>query len=125
MLDHVTLHVNDFAKAKDFYSTALRPLNYEMVKEFAEWSIAGFGEGGKPDFWINADGAKQSMHISFVANDKAAVDGFYEAGIAAGGKDNGKPGYRKEYSPGFYAAFVFDLDGHNIEAVFHDPSPAA
>lgn len=111
-------------KAKDFYSKALAPIGYSKLAEFAEWKVAGFGEGGKPDFWISADGSEQENHVAFAAKDKAQVDGFYTAAMAAGGTDNGKPGYRKEYTPGYYAAFVKDMDGHNIEVVFHDPTPS-
>ena len=123
MIGHVSLHVNDFQKSKEFYTKMLAPLGYVMVMEFAEWSVAGFGEPAKPDFWIKADGADKSGHVAFTASSKQQVDGFYEAGIAAGGKDNGKPDYRKEYSPGYYAAFVIDPDGHNIEVVYFDPNP--
>lgn len=125
MIGHVSVHVNDFQKSKEFYTKLLNPLGYVLVMEFAEWSVAGFGEPGKPDFWIKADGADKPAHVAFMATSKQQVDAFYEAGIAAGGKDNGKPGYRKEYSPGYYAAFVNDLDGHNVEVVYFDPNPPA
>ena len=74
----------------------LAPLGYVMVMEFAEWSVAGFGEPGKPDFLIKADGADKSNHVAFTAASKEQVDKFFEAGVSSGGKDNGKPGYRKE-----------------------------
>jgi predicted lactoylglutathione lyase len=124
MIDHVSVHVSDFAKAKEFYSKALAPLGYSVITEFAEWSVAGLGADGKPDLWIKADGAKQDVHVAVAAKDKQQVDDFYSAGMAAGGTDNGKPGYRKDYSPGYYAAFLKDSDGHNVEVVFHDPNPA-
>ena len=125
MIDHAGLRVSDIAKAKDFYSKALAPLGYEMIAEYAEYKVAGFGEPPKADFWLSAgEGFEDTNHVAFAAKDKAAVDGFYKAGIAAGGTDNGAPGYRKDYSPGYYAAFVKDLDGHNIEVVFHDPNPS-
>ena len=124
MIAHASLHVTDFDKAKAFYLKALEPLHYEMITEFPEWSVAGFGEKGKPDMWIHADGNKQATHLAFSASSKEMVDAFYKAAMEAGAKDNGKPGYRKEYSPGYYGAFVFDLDGHNIEAVFQDPTPS-
>lgn len=125
MIDHVSVHVSDFEKSKAFYSGALAPLGYQLISEFAQWSVAGFGANGKPDFWINAQGADKANHVAFAAQNKAEVDAFYEAGITAGGSDNGKPGYRKEYTPGYYGAFVHDPDGHNIEVVFHDPNPTA
>lgn len=124
MIDHVSLHVNDFAKAKEFYTKAFAPLGYVLVSEFAEWSVAGFGLPDKPDVWITTDEAKQSTHLALRADSKEVVDAFYKAGLEAGAKDNGAPGYRKEYSPGYYAAFLIDPNGHNIEAVFHDPSIA-
>jgi predicted lactoylglutathione lyase len=125
MIDHISLHVSDIAKSKDFYTKALAPLGYTMMMEFPEFKVAGFGADGKADFWINGKDSDVTNHIAFAAKDKAAVDGFYKAGVAAGGTDNGAPGYRKDYSPGYYAAFVKDLDGHNVEVVFHDPKPSA
>ena len=122
MIDHAGVTVSDFGKGKDFFSKSLAPLGYTMLAEFGEWSVAGFG-AGKPDFWIHTEEVKQKGHIAFAADNKAAVDGFYKAGLEAGGKDNGAPGYRKNYNPGYYAAFVLDPDGNNIEVVFHDPSP--
>src|SRR3954468_6972434 len=118
MIDHAGLHVSDIDKAKDFYSKALAPLGYTMMVEFPEYKVAGFGADGKADFWINGKDSDETNHVAFAAKDKSAVEGFYKAGLAAGGSDNGAPGYRKDYSPGYYAAFVKDLDGHNIEVVF-------
>lgn len=123
-LAHVGIHVNDFAKAKEFYSKTLAPLGYTMAMEMAEWQVAGFGRGGRNELWISADGSKQPTHVAFEAESKATVDAFYKEGLATGGKDNGAPGYRKEYSPGYYAAFLYDPDGHNIEAVYRDPNPS-
>jgi len=125
MIDHVSLHVSDFAKAKAFYAAALQPLGYELLMNMDEWQVAGLGANKKPDIWLQADGTKQSTHLALAATGKDMVDGFYKATMAAGGKDNGAPGYRKEYSPGYYAAFIHDMDGHNIEVVFHDPSVTA
>lgn len=124
MIDHTGIHVSDIEKAKGFYEKVLAPLGYTKIAEFPEWKVAGFGEGSKADFWITADSSEQENHVAFAAKDKAAVDAFHAAGLAAGGTDNGKPGYRKEYTPGYYAAFVKDMDGHNIEVVFHDPNPS-
>lgn len=125
MLDHITLHVSDFTKAKEFYTKALLPLDYAMTSDFPEWSVAGYGVNGKPDLWLHADEFKQAGHIAIAAQSKEAVDLFYKAALEAGAKDNGAPGYRKQYAPGYYAAFVIDLDGHNLEAVYHDPNPTA
>jgi catechol 2,3-dioxygenase-like lactoylglutathione lyase family enzyme len=122
MIDHVTLHVDDWDKGKDFYSKALAPLGYAQTSEFAEWKVTGYGINGKSDLWLVADGPDKPGHIACAAENKDAVQGFYDAALAAGGSDNGAPGYRKDYSPGYYAAFVHDPDGHNVEVVFHDPS---
>jgi len=124
MIDHVSINTNNFAKAKEFYAKALAPLGYKVMMEFAEWSVAGLGSSS-PDLWINAKGTTMQQHVALVANDKATVDAFYKEGLAAGGSDNGAPGYRKDYSPGYYGAFLLDPDGNNIEAVFHDPNPSA
>jgi catechol 2,3-dioxygenase-like lactoylglutathione lyase family enzyme len=128
MIDHVGFAVSDYARAKAFYARALAPLGYVLVKEVAAeknpsgFPAAGFGAGRKPDFWIGGEGKlERPLHVAIVAKDRAAVDAFYEAALAAGGKDNGAPGLRPQYHPDYYAAFVFDLDGHNIEAVCHAP----
>jgi catechol 2,3-dioxygenase-like lactoylglutathione lyase family enzyme len=125
MINHITLHVNDIDKAKDFYSKTLGPLGYTVTGEYPEWKLIGMGTDGKSDLWILGDGAKQEMHVAFTASDKDAIQKFYDGGLAAGGKDNGAPGYRENYTPGYYAGFVTDPDGHNIEAVFMDPAVTA
>ena len=125
MIDHAGVHVSDYAKAKDYYTKALAPIGYSVLSDYPDYKAAGFGEGGKADFWISGDGAEQDNHVAFSAKNKQQVDEYYKAAIAAGGADNGAPGYRKDYNPGYYAAFVKDLDGHNIEVVFHDPNPSA
>lgn len=88
----------------------------ELVKE--EDGGAGFGANGKPSFWIFDDSEPQKpMHIAFIAPNRKAVDGFHQEALKAGGKDNGAPGLRVHYQPHYYGAFIFDPDGHNIEAV--------
>jgi catechol 2,3-dioxygenase-like lactoylglutathione lyase family enzyme len=77
------------------------------------------GAGGKPDFWISKGDPKTPVHVAFSCPDRATVDAFYEAAIAAGGRDNGAPGLRPHYHPNYYGAFVYDPDGNNIEAVCH------
>lgn len=122
MIDHITLTVGDGKRAKEFYAAALKPLGYEILMEFE--GAAGLGAGGKPDFWIAGADATHKlapMHLAFHATSRKAVDEFYAAAIAAGAKDNGKPGIRAEYHPTYYAAFVYDADGHNVEAVCHKP----
>lgn len=125
MIDHISFQVSDFERAKEFYVRALAPLDYSVVMEVTEEQsgyspAAGFGADGKPDFWIGGEGAlNKPVHIAIVAKDRSAVDAFYQAAIAAGGRDNGPPGLRAHYHPNYYGAFVLDPDGHNIEAVCH------
>jgi len=129
MIDHVGFAVSDFARSKAFYAQALAPLGYALIVEFGAGHTAsggpaaGFGKGGKPDFWIGGEsGLKGTLHIAIGADDRATVDAFYQAALAAGGRDNGAPGLRPHYHPDYYGAFVLDPDGHNIEAVCHAPA---
>src|SRR5437762_495636 len=120
MIDHVTANVSDFARAKSFYEQALAPLGYSKQMEFE--SAAGFGTGqGIPDFWIGSSPERGATHVAFTAGDRAAVDAFYEAATSAGATDNGAPGVRAHYHESYYAAYVHDPDGNNIEAVCHTP----
>jgi catechol 2,3-dioxygenase-like lactoylglutathione lyase family enzyme len=120
MLDHIGLIVSDYSASKRFFEQALAPLDYEPVMEFGG-STAGFGAGGKPDFWISQGDAGSPIHVAFASPDRATVDAFHEAALAAGGRDNGAPGLRSQYHPSYYGAFVYDPDGNNIEAVCHRP----
>jgi len=127
MLDHIGFSVSDYARAKAFYEKALAPLGYviamEVQQDANDAKAAGFGIDGKPDFWIGGEGKlNKPVHIAFAARDRAAVDAFYKAALAAGGTDNGPPGLRPHYHANYYAAFVLDPDGHNIEAVCHKPA---
>lgn len=128
MIDHIGFPVSDYARAKDFYAKALAPLGYSLIMEVMQETrpgegAAGFGANGKPDFWIGGEGAlNKPVHIAILAKDRAAVDAFYEAALAAGARDNGPPGVRAHYHPNYYGAFVLDSDGHNIEAVCHAPA---
>ena len=124
MLDHVGLPESDFERSKRFYAQALSPLGYELLME-PSVSAAGFGKRGKPDFWIGQGETGQAFHIAFAADDRATVDAFYEEAIAAGGRDNGGPGLRRQYHASYYGAFVLDPDGNNIEAVCHKPGEEA
>ena len=120
MIDHVTANVGDFDQAKRFYEQALAPLGYSLQMEFEQ--AAGFGTGeGIPDFWIGSSEERGATHVAFSAQNRAAVDAFYEAAMSAGGQDNGAPGVREHYHQNYYAAFVHDADGNNIEAVTHRP----
>jgi catechol 2,3-dioxygenase-like lactoylglutathione lyase family enzyme len=120
MIAHTGLAVRDFEAAKRFYDRVLAPLGYAAKMESGE--SAGFNDGKNTDFWIGASKAVEPTHVAFEAKSKAEVEQFYRAALAAGGRDNGGPGYRREYWPGYYAAFVYDLDGHNVEAVWYDYS---
>ena len=120
MLDHVIVNVADLDASRAFYAQALAPLGYSVKMEFE--GAAGFGTGqGIPDFWIGSRSERGATHVAFSASDRAAVDKFYEAAIAAGGRDNGPPGLRPDYHETYYAAYVHDADGNNIEAVSHKP----
>ena len=124
MIDHIGFPVSDYARSKAFYEKTLAPLGYSVIMEIAETEsgspAAGFGRDGKPDFWIGGEGGIQGiLHIAIAADDRATVDAFHRAALAAGGKDNGAPGLRPHYHPNYYGAFVLDPDGHNIEAVSH------
>lgn len=118
MIDHIGLKVKDLARSRRFYSGALAPLGYRIVREFEK--AAGFGTGDKPEFWIGQDlSPGPTAHVAFASPDRNTVGAFYSAALAAGGRDNGAPGLRSQYHPNYYGAFVFDPDGNNIEAVCH------
>ena len=119
MLDHIGFGVSDFARSKAFYERALAPVGVEQLMEFGG-TVAGFGEDGMPYFWLHGERppVPVQLHVAFTARDRAAVDAFHAAGLEAGGTDNGGPGLRS-YHENYYAAFVLDPDGHNIEAVCH------
>jgi predicted lactoylglutathione lyase len=120
MIAHTSLPVSDYKRAKAFYLKALAPLGYTNNMEYGE--AGGFNDGKNTDFWIAKKDAVVPSHVAFEAKNKEEVENFYKEALAAGGKDNGAPGYRKDYWPGYYAAFVYDADGHNIEAVWYDYS---
>ena len=119
MLDHISLRVQDHSRAVAFYRAALAPLGYQVMMEYP--GATGLG-AGMPDFWVMAtDQPLNPTHLAFSA-DRAAVDAFHMAALAAGGTDNGPPGLRLDYHPHYYAAFVRDPEGNNIEVVCHaDP----
>lgn len=119
MIAHTTLPVSDYRRSKDFYIKALEPLGYRNNMEYGE--SAGFNDGKNTDFWISRENTVVPTHLAFEAKNSGQVDAFHQAALAAGAKDNGPPGYR-DYWPGYYAAFVHDRDGNNIEAVWYDYS---
>lgn len=128
MLDHIGLTVSAFEPAKAFYDAALGVLGIGVVMSVSPEQTGGsthlgYGSEGRPYFWIgNAGPVTGSLHVAFTAKDRATVDAFYAAAMAAGGRDNGPPGIRAHYHPNYYGAFVLDPDGHNIEAVCHAPA---
>ncbi|PSH64116.1 MULTISPECIES: VOC family protein [Phyllobacterium] len=126
MIDHTGIIASNFEHSKKFYQEALAAIGYELVVEFpasvtGDADVAGFGEGGKPDFWvIGGTPNKPPVHVAFRVNSRALVDAFHKAALAAGGRDNGQPGLRPHYHPNYYGAYVLDSDSHNIEAVCHE-----
>jgi catechol 2,3-dioxygenase-like lactoylglutathione lyase family enzyme len=120
MIAHTSLHVSDYGRSKTFYGKVLEPLGYTNNMEYGE--AAGFNDGKNTDFWISKESRVIPTHLAFEAHSRDEVEAFHQAALAAGAKDNGKPGYRPDYWPGYYAAFVHDPDGHNIEAVWYDYS---
>jgi catechol 2,3-dioxygenase-like lactoylglutathione lyase family enzyme len=119
MIAHTTLLVSDYARSKTFYTNVLSTLGYSAKME--DGTSAGFNDGKNTDFWISAEKTVVPLHLAFQAANRKQVEAFHQAGVKAGGKDNGRPGYR-DYSPGYFAAFVIDPDGNNIEAVWYDPA---
>lgn len=118
IIDHVGLAVSNLEQSKIFYSAALAPLGITLIVEVQGW--AGFGKGGKPEFWFGEHSEPQKpMHIAFIAENREQVRQFYDAALQAGATDNGPPGIRAHYHPDYYGAFVIGPDGHNIEAVCH------
>lgn len=127
MIDHISLAVSDLSRARAFYAAALAPLGYRVVTEFeGVFALGAPGPAGADpggEIWVSEAPDPRPTHIAFLAADAAQVRAFHAAGLAAGGTDNGAPGERPHYHPGYYGAFVYDPDGHNIEAVFHSWSP--
>lgn len=119
MIDHIGIAVTDLDRSVAFYTKALAPLGYTLIMRFDH--AAGFGVAGKPDFWIGKGAPKDAVHVALRAGGRAQVRAFHEAALAAGGKDNGAPGVRPHYHEHYYGAFVLDPDGHNVEAVCHEP----
>jgi catechol 2,3-dioxygenase-like lactoylglutathione lyase family enzyme len=121
VIDHLTVGVRDLAASRAFYLAALAPLGFVEQEPWSDEAVdVGFGPPGIDDFWISTlYEPGTGAHIAFAADSREQVDAFHRAALAAGGRDNGAPGPRAEYSPGYYGAFVLDPDGYNVEAVFH------
>jgi catechol 2,3-dioxygenase-like lactoylglutathione lyase family enzyme len=127
MIDHLGFAVSDIERSRRFYDAALAPLGVEVLMTVTPdqhpkgGTVLGYGRDGHPFFWIgDKEQVGEGTHIAFAAT-REQVDAFYAAAIAAGGRDNGPPGIREHYHPNYYAAFVFDPDGINVEAVSHSP----
>jgi catechol 2,3-dioxygenase-like lactoylglutathione lyase family enzyme len=123
VIDHLALDVTDIARSRAFYAAALAPLGYRIVAEETDGgsTVVMFGVG-EPDFIIaDKDRPGEGNHVAFRAGTRDQVDAFHAAALLAGGRDNGAPGVRENYGPTYYAAFILDPDGFNIEAVCHAP----
>jgi catechol 2,3-dioxygenase-like lactoylglutathione lyase family enzyme len=126
VISHVSLGTNDYGRAKAFYDAVLTTLQVRCVMDFP--GGAGYGRQF-PEFWIQTPhdggraGVANGVHVSFLANSIDEVKAFHAKALELGGKDDGAPGYRAEYTPGYYAAFVRDLDGHKIEAMLMTEPP--
>jgi catechol 2,3-dioxygenase-like lactoylglutathione lyase family enzyme len=119
MIDHINIGVVDLTESQAFYERALAPLRYTLM--MVGVSGVGFGRDGKPDFWISDRPPSGPLHIALAGENRAAVDAFHRAALAAGARDNGAPGLRPDYHASYYGAFVLDPDGNNVEAVTHRP----
>lgn len=120
MIDHVKLVVGDLAASRAFYERALAPLGIGVLKAYP--GAVGLGADGMPFFWLSGGPVSGPCHVAFRSPDHAGVDAFHREALAAGGRDNGAPGLRPQYHPGYYGAFVLDPDGNNVEAVCHGPA---
>jgi catechol 2,3-dioxygenase-like lactoylglutathione lyase family enzyme len=115
MLDHIGISVSDLAQSRQFFVAALTPLGYKVLFDLG--NAVGMGSQGFPAFWIGRGQPRGPLHLAFAAADREGVDAFHRAALAAGGRDNGQPGVRAQYDPNYYAAFVYDPDGNNVEVV--------
>ncbi len=123
MFDHVKFGVRDFAVSRAFYLKALEPLGVTVATDWPPSGIELSQPGGKSSLCLyQTEETPAHLHIAFIAASRQEVDAFYQAALKAGARDNGAPGIRPQYSGQYYAAFVLDPDGHNIEAVCHEAS---
>jgi len=134
MIDHTGIIVSDFEQSKSFYAAALAAIGLSLIAEYpasitGNTDVAGFGSPPKaevsmsPEFWISqGTPGSPPVHVAFRVESRALVEAFYNAALAAGGRDNGSPSLRPHYHPNYYAAFILDPDGHNIEAVCREPA---
>lgn len=126
MIDHLSIPVSDFQTGRKFYSTALAPIGYKILHEGE--GFCGMGptaegeEAWQGSIWLGQETVATPVHVAFRVTDRTQVDAFYQAALGAGGQDNGAPGIRARYHENYYAAFVHDHDGNNIEVVCHRPA---
>src|SRR5688572_10368745 len=120
MFDHVSLTVRSFGKSLAFYRAALAPLGIQPQGLDESGKTVGFGPPGKIGLWLSEGSPKSSAHLAFKAPDRARITAFYQAALSAGGSDHGKPGLRRDYAADYFAAYVLDPDGNNVEAVAHE-----
>ncbi|MFT5132352.1 MAG: catechol 2,3-dioxygenase-like lactoylglutathione lyase family enzyme [Gammaproteobacteria bacterium] len=120
-LDHLNVYVNDVNVSREFYEAVLIPFGFSFVRDFGDLAV-GFGTSDYAIFAIVRElEAIQTTHVAFRVDSRSEVDRFYEIALSAGANDNGPPGLRPHYHENYYAAFVRDPDGHNIECVCHKP----
>jgi catechol 2,3-dioxygenase-like lactoylglutathione lyase family enzyme len=125
VIDHMGIGADDFETSKSFYDAALASVGIVPIvtltpDQTGGYRGVGYGVDGRPFFWLGSGGARGTgMHVAFSASSRAQVDAFYDAALKSGGRDNGPPGLRPYYHPSYYAAFVLDPDGINVEAVCH------
>ena len=125
VIDHIGVGVRNFEESLRFYELALAPLGFERITlTDTDNRSAAFGLRGRDDFWIHEGRPAGRMHVAFDADSQAAVDAFHAAALEAGARDNGSPGLRPAYSDTYYAGYVIDPNGNNIEAVFHGDAPS-
>ena len=134
MIDHISFAVKNYKESRDFYDKTLAILGYECLMDFddEEHQVAGYGKNGKPSFWIGTKknpteldkheqvGQAAGFHVGFAASNVESVHKWYEKCLEIGGKDNGAPGPRPKYHPGYYGAFIVDPNGWRIEACFQN-----
>ena len=120
MIDHVGLKVSSFEKSRRFYARALEPLGFSTEYDDPKSRTAGFGAKGSSYLWVTEGEPVTRTHIALRSRDRTTVDRFHALALTAGGTDNGAPGLRPDYGPTYYAAFVLDPDGNNVELVCHE-----